>query len=83
MTFTPRTLALGEKSQYEIGRTERVNAPLQDECPVAAADVVCDLRSEAFVVHEEKVNFPDVVHQELLKAIRKEMAGLKSCQHYV
>ena len=46
---------------------------------VAAADVVRDLGRKAFVVHEEKVNFPDVVHQELLKAIGKEMAGLKSC----
>ncbi len=52
--------------------------PLEYECPVAAADVVCDLRREAFVVHEEKVNFPDVVNQELLQAIREEMTGLRN-----
>ena len=57
----------------------RATLPLQDECPVAAAHVVRNLRRVGFVVHEEKVNFPDVVHQELLKAIGKEMAGLKSC----
>ena len=53
--------------------------PFENEDAVSAADVVGNFGRKAFVVHEEKVNFPDVVHQELLKAIRKEMAGLKSC----
>ena len=59
---------------------QRCFIPLKNECPVAAADVVCDLGREAFVVHEEKVNFPDVAEQELLQAIRKKVAGLESCQ---
>lgn len=35
-----------------------------------------NLRGESFVVHEEKVNFPDVTDQELLQAIGEEVAGL-------
>jgi len=47
----------------------RKNLPLEDGGAVSAADVVCDLSSEAFVVHEEKVNFPDVVHEEFLQSV--------------
>ena len=79
VTFTPRTFALQDVHQHLRGEPAACNVPLKNECPVAAADVVRDLGRKAFVVHEEKVNFPDVVHQELLKAIGKEMAGLKSC----
>ena len=52
--------------------------PLKDDCPVAAADIVCNLRREAFVVHEEKINFPDVADQELLQAVREHMPGLQN-----
>jgi hypothetical protein len=38
---------------------------------------VGDLGSEGFVVHEEKVNFPDVVHQEFLETVGEEMACLR------
>lgn len=54
----------------------RRNVPLQDECPVAAADVVCNLRREAFVVHQEEVDFPHVADKELLQAVGKKMTGL-------
>ena len=37
---------------------------------------MCNFGGEAFVVHEEKVNFPDVTDQELLQAIGEEVAGL-------
>ena len=37
---------------------------------------MCDLRREAFVVHEEKVDFSYVADQELLQAVGKYMAGL-------
>ena len=56
--------------------SQSVNAPLKDQCPVAAADIVRNLRSEAFVVHQEKVNFPDVADQQLLQAIGEEVTGL-------
>ena len=35
-----------------------------------------DLGRKAFVVHEEKVNFPDVADQELLEAVGKKVTGL-------
>lgn len=50
--------------------------PLEDLDTVAAADVVGDFGGEAFVVHQEKVNFPNVADQELLEAVREEMTGL-------
>ena len=56
---------------------ERQHIPLKDLDTVAAADVVCDLRRVAFVVHEEKVNFPNIADQELLQAIGKKVAGLE------
>lgn len=37
-----------------------------------------NLSSEALVVHEEKVNLSDIVYEELLETIRKEMACLGS-----
>ena len=55
---------------------EGQHIPLKDLDTVAAADVVCNFGSEAFVVHQEKVNFPGVADQELLEAIREEMTGL-------
>ena len=54
----------------------RDNEPLKNDCPVAAAHVVRNLRREAFVVHEEKVNFPNVADQELLQAVGEEVTGL-------
>ena len=50
--------------------------PLENDDTVAAADVVCDLGRVAFVVHEEKVEFPYVADQELLQAIGEEVTGL-------
>ncbi len=54
--------------------------PLEDDCSVAATDVVRDLGRVAFVVHQEKVYFPDVVDQKLLQAVGKKVTGLKICQ---
>ena len=51
--------------------------PFEDEYAIAAADVVSDLCREAFVVHEEKVELPDVADQELLQAVWKKMSGLQ------
>ena len=44
---------------------------------VAAADVVCDLSREAFVVHEEEIEFPNVADQELLQTVGQEMPRLR------
>ena len=55
---------------------ERQHIPLKDLDTVAAADVVCNFGSEAFVVHQEKVNFPGVADQELLEAVGKKVTGL-------
>lgn len=52
------------------------NIPLENGDAVAAGDIVCNLGSEAFVVHEEKVDFPHIVHEELLEAVGQEMACL-------
>ena len=59
-----------------MGQNGGSHAPLKDGSAVAAADVVCDLSREAFVVHEEKLNFPDVADQQLLQAIGEEVTGL-------
>lgn len=50
--------------------------PLKDCCAVSAADVVCDLGSEGFVVHQENVNFSNVLDNELLQAVGQEMSCL-------
>lgn len=53
-----------------------ISIPGEDINAVARADVVCNLSSEALVVHEEEVDLLDIVYQELLQSIRKKMAGL-------
>ena len=52
-------------------RQGRCDVPLKDGYPVAAAHVVSNLGCEALVVHKEKVDFPDVIDQELLQAVRE------------
>ena len=37
---------------------------------------MCDFGSKALVVHQEEVNFLDVVDDELLKTVGQEMACL-------
>lgn len=37
---------------------------------------MCNLGRVAFVVHEEKLEFPDVTDEELLETIGEKMAGL-------
>ena len=51
--------------------------PLENRDTVAAADVVCDLSSEALVVHKQKIQLPDVADQELLEAVGQEVTGLR------
>ena len=50
--------------------------PLKDECPVAAAHVVCNLRREGFVVHQEKVDFASIVDDKLFEAVWKHVSCL-------
>jgi hypothetical protein len=57
-----------------IGRIMMV--PLKDNGPVAAANVVRNLRREVFVVHEQKLNIAYIADKELLEAVREKMAGL-------
>lgn len=52
------------------------HVPLEDRRTVTAGNVVCDLGSEALVMHQKKINLPDVVDQKFLQAIGKEMACL-------
>jgi hypothetical protein len=52
------------------------NVPAEDVNALARADVVCDLRRKALVVHQEEVNFPGVADQEFFEAVRQEVAGL-------
>jgi hypothetical protein len=56
--------------------TGRKHAPLENRDSVSAAHVVGDFGSEVFVVHQEKVDFPHIVDQEFLEAVRKKMACL-------
>lgn len=53
-----------------------IHIPLKDSNAVTAADVVCNLGREAFVVHQEKLEFPNVADQQLLQAIRQKMSRL-------
>ena len=48
--------------------------PLENDDTVAAADVVCNLGRVAFVVHEQKLEFPDIADEEFLQAVGKEMS---------
>jgi len=50
--------------------------PLKDRCAVAAADIVRDLRGEAFVVHQEKIDLSCVADKELLQPVGQKMPGL-------
>lgn len=50
--------------------------PLENGGTVSAADVVGDLCREAFVVHEENVDFPDVAYKKFLETIGKEVTSL-------
>ena len=78
VTFTPRTLALSQQDVSAVRQDwEETQVPLEDECPVAAADVVRNLGREAFVVHQQKVNFPHIADKELLEPVREEVAGLQ------
>ena len=52
------------------------DAPLEDQSPVPAAHVVCNLRSIAFVVHQKELDLTDVVDEELLEAVGEQVAGL-------
>ena len=54
----------------------KLSSPLEDQCAVATADTVRDLRRKAFVVHQEKVNFPDIVDEEFLQAVGEKMPRL-------
>jgi hypothetical protein len=53
------------------------DAPLQDDSPVTAAHVVRDLGGVFAVVHQQQVNFPDVVDQELLQTTGKKVSRLR------
>lgn len=61
VTFTPKTFALYKSRSLQLAhpvhQQVNTNIPLKNQNAVAAADVVCDLRRKAFVVHQEKVDF--------------------------
>jgi hypothetical protein len=52
------------------------DAPFENDSPVAAAHVVCDLSRIAFVVHEQELELADVRYKELLEAVGEAVAGL-------
>jgi hypothetical protein len=64
------TQNLGPKTKHEpkevFGMCKFADAPFQDDSSVAAAHVVSDLSGIFTVVHQQQVDFPDVVDQELL-----------------
>jgi hypothetical protein len=65
-------------------RKNVVDEPADDLNAVAGRHAVCDLRREALVVHKEEVNLLHVVHQELLEAVREEVAGLRvGCENEI
>lgn len=52
------------------------DSPLQNNRTVPAAHVVSNLGGVAFIVQEEKVDFPHVADQELLETVRQDMTSL-------
>ena len=76
VTLTPRAFALTRSSVKTTFVRETGDEPLKDSDTVAATDVVCDLRSESLVVHQQKIQLPDVADQELFKAVGEEVTGL-------
>ena len=52
------------------------DSPFKDGDAVTRADVVCDLRRESLVVHQQEIQLPDVADQELLEAVGQEVTGL-------
>ena len=52
------------------------DVPFEDGGAVSAAHVVGDLGGEGLVVHQQKVELPNVADEELLEAVREEVAGL-------
>ena len=59
-----------------LGTLGAANTPFQDNSPVAAAHVVSDLSSVLPIVHQQQVDLPDVVDQELLQTIGEEVSCL-------
>lgn len=58
------------------GNDLNLSVPLEDSDAVAAADAVRDFCSKAPVVHEQEVEFADVVDHELFEAVGEEVARL-------
>jgi hypothetical protein len=54
-----------------------VDTPFQDDSPVSAAHVVSDLSGVFAIVHQQKVDLPDVVDKELLQTIGKKVSCLQ------
>ena len=52
------------------------DAPLENSDAVAAADVVRNLGRVALVVHQQEIQLPDVVDQELLETVGEKVTGL-------
>jgi len=44
--------------------------PFDDGGAVSAANVVGNLGGKGFVMHQEKVDFPDIVDKEFLETVR-------------
>ena len=54
-----------------------VDAPFQDNSSVAAAHIMSDLCSVLAIVHQQQVDLSDVVDQEFLQTIGKEVPCLR------
>lgn len=68
VTFTPSAFALYGCKLYQLlgWSLEQADAPLQDGNPVAAAHTMCNLRREAFIVHQQQVHISHIVDKQLL-----------------
>lgn len=70
-------LLLGAQARGGVGHLDAESScPLKNADTVTRADVVCNLSSEALVVHQQQVDLSDVVDNELLEAVGEQVTGL-------
>jgi hypothetical protein len=75
VTFTPSTFALKMQDQIGTGKLDAFtitdDLPFENCHAIPAAHTVCDFRCEAFVVHQEQIDFPYIMDQEFLETVWK------------
>jgi hypothetical protein len=71
-----QSLRPAERNKFLVRKQVIKDIPGQDLDALPTADVVGDLGSKAFVVHQQKVNLPNVVDEQLLQAVGENVPCL-------